>query len=207
MSDTPRRRTRRGLETRKKVEEAAFPLFVEKGYHATSMQDVADAAGVHVQTLYLAYGTKAVLLHETASRRVAEGEDQSVPPPQRTWVREIIATDDPREKLRLYVRHIAKVAQLWAPIRDVMREARDEPEVAERLAAMEHGRFEGPLNLLPPVHRAGRLRKGLGVEKAAQITYAVASPDTFLQLRDRGMSWRRAESTVLDILARSILAD
>jgi AcrR family transcriptional regulator len=171
------------------------------------MQDVAEAAGVHVQTLYLAYGTKAALLHETASRRVAEGEDQSVPPPERRWVREIVATDDPRQKLRLYVRHTRHNAELWAPIRDVMREARDEPEVAERLTAMERGRYEGPLNLLEPVHRAGRLRKGLTLEKAAAMTYAIASPDTYLQLRERGMSPAQAESTMLDILVRAILAD
>jgi AcrR family transcriptional regulator len=207
VTDAPRRRTRRGLETRKKVENAAFPLFVERGFQGTSMQDIADAAGVHVQTLYLAYGTKAALLHETASRRVAEGEDQSVPPPERKWVREIVATDDPLEKLRLYVRHVRHIAESWAPIRDVMREARDEPDVAERLAAMEYGRYEGPLNLLPPIHRAGQMRPGLTVEKAAAITYAIASPDTFLQLRDRGMSGRQAEGTVTDILTRAILAD
>jgi hypothetical protein len=122
-------------------------------------------------------------------------------------VREIIATEDPREKLRLYVRHVRNISEHWAPIRDVMREARDEPDVAERLAAMEYGRYEGPLNLLPPVHRAGQIRKGLSVEAAAQMTYAIASPDTFIQLRERGMSWKQAEATVLDILTRSILAD
>ena len=93
-----------------------------------------------------------------------------------------------------------------------MREARDEPEVAERLAAMEYGRYEGPLNLLQPVHRAGQIRKGLTLKKAATMMYAIASPDTYLQLRERGMSpsrprarcwtsWRARSSPTDHVLA------
>src|ERR687885_660757 len=70
-----RGRSRRGAETRRRVEQAAAELFVQRGYHSTSMQDIAAAAGVHVQTIYLAYGTKAELLRAAASWKVSEGED------------------------------------------------------------------------------------------------------------------------------------
>ena len=199
------RRSRRGAETRRRVEQAAAELFVERGYHGTSMQDIATAARVHVQTIYLAYGTKAELLRAAASWKVSEGEDPAIPPPERKWVRELIAEDDPREKFRLYVRHIRHVTQQWAPMRDVMRAAADEPEVSQKLAAMEYGRYQGPENLWPAIEQRGQFRDGVSADYAAVLTYAIASPDTFRQLRDRGWSWGRAEAAILDTLIRALL--
>ena len=206
-AETARRRGRRGMETRRKVEEAAAELFVQRGYHGTSMQDIAAAAGVHVQTIYLAYGTKAELLRAAASWKVSEGEDPAIPPPERRWVRELIAEDDPREKFRLYVRHIRHVTEQWAPMRDVMRAAAGEPEVAEKLAAMEYGRYQGPENLWPAIEQKGQLREGLTAGDAAVLTYAIASPDTFRQLLERGWSWNRAEAAITDTLIRTLLRD
>ncbi len=201
------RRGRRGMETRRKVEQAAAELFVQRGYHGTSVQDIAAAAGVHVQTIYLAYGTKAELLRAAASWKVSEGEDPARPPPERRWVRELIAEDDPREKFRLYVRHIRHATEQWAPMRDVMRAAAGEPEVAEKLAAMEYGRYQGPENLWPAIEQKGQLREGLTAEEAAVLTYAIASPDTFRQLLERGWSWNRAEAAITDTLIRTLLRD
>jgi AcrR family transcriptional regulator len=195
------------METRRKVEQAAAELFVQRGYHGTSMQDIAAAAGVHVQTIYLAYGTKAELLRAAASWKVSEGEDPAIPPPERRWVRELIAEDDPREKFRLYVRHIRHATEQWAPMRDVMRAAAGEPEVAEKLAAMEYGRYQGPENLWPAIEQKGQLREGLTAEEAAVLTYAIASPDTFRQLLERGWSWSRAEAAITDTLIRTLLRE
>lgn len=47
--------------------QAAHGLFLERGYEATTMQDVADAAGVAVQTMYYTFKTKAQLLAEVES--------------------------------------------------------------------------------------------------------------------------------------------
>ena len=206
-SQPSRRRNRRGTETRAKIEEAAGGLFTTQSYHGTSMQEIADAAGVHVQTIYLAYGTKAELLRAAASRPVAEGEDPSVPPPERHWVKEIVATDDAHEKLRLYVRHLRHVTQGWGPFQQAMRAAADEPEVAEKLAAMEYGRFQGPLNLWPAIADVGGFRDGIDAVRAADLTYAIASPDTFRQLLDRGWTADDAEAAILETLARLFLRD
>ena len=62
---------RRGADTRERIEEAAGTLFTERGYHRATMQAIADAAGVHVQTVYLAYGTKQALLAASAIRLAA----------------------------------------------------------------------------------------------------------------------------------------
>jgi AcrR family transcriptional regulator len=122
----PRPRPTRGAETCTKVEEAAGRLFTQHGYYATTLQPIADAAGVHVQTVYLAYGTKAAVLRAAAAWATSE-EDPAIPPPDRRWVRAIVATDEPRLKLRLYVRHIRDITQTWGPFQQAMRAASAEP--------------------------------------------------------------------------------
>ena len=45
-----------------RVVAATSPLFVARGYLDTTMAELAGAAGVAVQTLYLAFGSKAAVL-------------------------------------------------------------------------------------------------------------------------------------------------
>ncbi|MAP96106.1 MAG: hypothetical protein CMK07_14260 [Ponticaulis sp.] len=51
-------RTKRKLETRVKLVRAGRQLFLSKGYDNTTLEEIADAAGLHVQTLYRHFGTK-----------------------------------------------------------------------------------------------------------------------------------------------------
>lgn len=198
----------RRSDTRRKVEEAAGRLFEERGYERATMQAIADEAGVHVQTIYLAYGTKAAVLAATAARLVAGGEDPESHPSERRWVRAIQATPDPVQKLRLYVRHIRDVAPRIIRLVDTLRAvAPTDPDVADFLARMQAGRRDGPFELLAPVAAAGQLRPGLDLDAAADIVYALASPDTFRALvEDRGWTLRRAETWIADRLGEVLLA-
>src|SRR6187200_1491149 len=121
MSTDLQSKGRRGADTRRRVEEAAARLFTERGYGATSMRAIADAAGVHVQTIYLAYRTKAAVLAACATRLVAGDEDPATHPDERRWARTIQATADPREKVALYVRHILEVAPRITALTDALR--------------------------------------------------------------------------------------
>ena len=164
------------------------------------MQAIAAAAGVHVQTIYLAYSTKAAVLAACAARLVAGEEDPETHPGQRRWAGEIQATADPRRKIKLYVRHIADVATRITPLLDVLRAtAPSEPEAAAFLSHMEHGRREGPLHLLGPLAGSNAIRSGLTPDDIADITFALASPDTLRALvtvrgwdRDRAQNWLTA---------------
>lgn len=204
-----RNRSRRGDVTRRRVEEAAGRLFGENGYEATTMQAIADEAGVHVQTIYLAYGTKTAVLAATATRLVAGGEDPDSHPGERRWAREIADAEDPVEKLRLYVRHIRDVTPRVIRLIDVLRAtAPGDPDVAAFLAEMQQGRRDGPYALLAPLVAAGQVRPGLTLAAASDITYTLASPDTFRALvEDRRWSWKRAESWVNEQLCTALLPD
>jgi len=49
-------------ETRRRLLRAAGEEFAERGYHAATVTRIAERAGVTVQTLYLAWGSKRALL-------------------------------------------------------------------------------------------------------------------------------------------------
>ena len=58
------RRQRQAQQTRTEILNAARRLFVEQGYAATTINDIAAAADVAVQTIYSSVGSKAELLIE-----------------------------------------------------------------------------------------------------------------------------------------------
>jgi AcrR family transcriptional regulator len=204
---TSRDRRRRGSDTRRRIEQAAARLFTRDGYTATTMQAVAAEAGVHVQTIYLAYRTKPALLAASAARLVAGEEDPGTDPADRRWAREVAAAPDPRAKLARYVKQIADVTPRIAPLIDVLRTtAPAEPDVAAFLEQMEDGRREGPLQLLGHGVPAGTWQPGLTADQVADIVFAVASPDTFRALTYRcGWTRRAAEKLIVRMLERELL--
>ena len=203
---TSRERSRRGADTRRRIEQAAALLFTRDGYTATTMQAVADEAGVHVQTIYLAYRTKPALLAACAARLVAGEEDPSTHPGERRWAREVAAAPDPRAKLARYVKQIGDVTPRIAPLIDVLRTtARAEPDVAAFLEQMEHGRREGPLQLLGHGVPPETWRPALTADQVADIIFAIASPDTFRALTSRGWTRRATEKLIVQMLEHELL--
>ena len=173
------------------------------------MQAIADEAGVHVQTVYLAYGTKAAVLAAAATRLVAGPDDPDSHPSERAWARAIQATPDPGTKLRLYVGHIRDVTPRVVRLVDMLRaNAPGDPDAAAFHAHMEEGRWAGPYALFAPLAESGALRPGLTLTDAADAAYTLASPDTFRALVDsRGWDWDRAETWIADRLVEALLGD
>ena len=61
-------RERRHRETKQLLVETAFDLFVERGFPNVSMEEVAQAAGVSLSTLYRRFPTKEDLVLEVPKR-------------------------------------------------------------------------------------------------------------------------------------------
>src|SRR5579864_6419477 len=62
------RRSRPSRQRGEEVYAAALRLFRQKGYHATSMQDIAAAVGLYKGSLYHYIGSKEDLLVEVFER-------------------------------------------------------------------------------------------------------------------------------------------
>lgn len=103
----PLSRRERAEQTRARIVDAAYRLFKDHGYEATTMQTVADAAGVAVQTVYFTFRTKAGLLSAIEDRAIPGG-DQG--PDWREQVeRELRAETDPRALVARWVAETATV--------------------------------------------------------------------------------------------------
>lgn len=55
---------RRGPQTQEEIRRGAVRLFARRGYHATSMRAIAEAAGVHPGAIYHWYPSKEAILVE-----------------------------------------------------------------------------------------------------------------------------------------------
>jgi TetR/AcrR family transcriptional regulator, cholesterol catabolism regulator len=71
-----RSRAERGTQNAERVYEAALRLFREKGYHATSMQDIAGVVGLYKGSLYHYIGGKEDLLIQVFERAMASLLDE-----------------------------------------------------------------------------------------------------------------------------------
>src|SRR3954465_13675300 len=63
---------------------AAYRLFSEKGYLATSIDDIAAEAGVARPTVFTAVGSKPAILKAVVDQAIA-GDDEAVPVAERPW--------------------------------------------------------------------------------------------------------------------------
>jgi AcrR family transcriptional regulator len=93
-------RADRARRTHQALVTAAMELFAETGYAATTIDALAQRAGVSRATVFTsAPGGKPQLLKEARDQAIA-GDDEPVPIPQRPWFLDAMAQTDPRELLR-----------------------------------------------------------------------------------------------------------
>src|SRR5690242_14191040 len=105
QSDAPQTAPpRRRGEARARIAEAAFRLFAENGYAATTMDAIAREAGVAVQTVYFTFHTKAEVLIE-ALTVAGGGPERTSNVMARTWVQEVVAASGGAERLALAIDH------------------------------------------------------------------------------------------------------
>ena len=91
-------RAAQAQETRRSIVAAASRLFVEDGYGATTIDAVAEAAGVSRKTVFTAVGGKLDLLKLALDWAVA-GDDQTVALSDRGAMRRWMDQADPRQVL------------------------------------------------------------------------------------------------------------
>lgn len=193
--------------TRRRIAEAAAELFASRGYAATSLQSVADAAGVHVQTIFMTYGTKLAVLEAATRVAVAGEEDFEGLGREWPWVRELMAEPDPERQLRRFAHHVRNLAPRAGPLTAEMRSAaRADPGVEAFLAHVLTSGFRGPAGISDRLADAGALRAGLTRERAAAMLQAVAAFETYdLLVHQRGWSADEYETWLGDVMCTLVL--
>jgi AcrR family transcriptional regulator len=176
------------------------------GYRATTVAAVAARAGVNADTVYELVGRKPALLRLLIEHAVS-GADRPTPPEERSFVQAIRAEPDAGRKLDLYARAVRETQSRLAPLVKVIREAApSEPDVAALWHEITERRAANMRTFIADVRSAGRLRRGLGVERAADIVWTLNSSDVYLLLtEDRGWSPDDYEHWLADTWRRTLL--
>jgi AcrR family transcriptional regulator len=177
----PRRRAA-AQRTRRVILEAAARLFVERGYPATTMAAIAEAAGVALDTVYASVGPKPVLFRLLVETAIS-GAAEPVPALERDYVHAMRAEPDPRRKLELYAGAIRRIQGRLAPLFRVLQGAAPaHPELAALWTEIAERRAGNMRMLAQELAETGGLREDISVEEAADLIWAMNSSEFYALL-------------------------
>ncbi len=181
---------------------------MERGYVGTTIEVIAAKAGVSPETIYATFRNKRAILSELVDVSFV-GDDAPVAVLDREWVQRMRDEPDPRRRLAILARNGRIILDRSTPIHDVVRgAAAADPHVASLWETMKAQRLAGQRELLRILTERWALREGVTLRAAADVMYAIGSPDAYRALVvDRGWSGERFERWYADTLTRLLLAE
>ena len=200
------RRRELAERTRALVLDAAHRLFLERGFAAATMPDIASAAGVSVQTIYKVFGNKPGLAKAVFDVAIA-GDDEPVPMVERASLARVRDEPDPRKKLQRYGEHLAAVAPRHVPIQLViLAAAATDPEAGKVWQQLQDERLRGMTMFAKSLHAEGQLRAGVSLAEARDVLWTYNSAELFqLLVVERRWSAKRYGRWVADALTAALL--
>lgn len=216
MSDdvkAPRRRyssvvrAEQAAATRRAVLDAARALFVDKGYAATSVGEIAARAGVAVDTVYAAAGRKPALLRELVETALS-GADTAVPGEQREYVQRIREAGSAAAKIAVYAAAVADIGARLAPVHRALAEAAvGDPACAALRAEISGRRAANMRTFAADLRATGEVRADLSDDDVADVVWSMNSAEYHaLLVGERGWTTERFRNFLADAWVRVLLA-
>ncbi|MGH3673854.1 MAG: TetR/AcrR family transcriptional regulator [Pseudonocardiaceae bacterium] len=199
--DAPIRRERTEA-SRRRMLDCARQLFVGNGYAATSVEDIAAAAGVGRRSIYDAFGSKRGILLALLDQLAPQEE-------QRFNTALAQAAGDATVQLGLAVGFITT---LYARAIDILDMVHAAGGADSDLAALdregERRRLQAQRSTVRDWHRRGLLSTGMNANTAADILWTMTSPHLYRMLVvERGWSKARFRGWLIDQLTHELLTD
>ena len=202
------RRQAQAKVTKQQIVDAAKPLFLDQGYEATSMRQLAEASGVSLQTLYNAFQSKFGVFSALMDVIIV-GDHEPVALADRVEFTALDAIEDPRELLRAVVRAAAPILDRLDAIYPTLRAAAaSDPQVAEAHQRFTlDARFEQYRGIGAQLAGLGALPDGMTAAAAVDILWTVLSPDTYnLLVSHRGWSSGQFVAWATDCVLATVVA-
>jgi len=169
----------RARATRLRITKAAYTLFCERGYAGTTMNDIAEAAGVAVQTVYFTFHTKSELLSRAYDYAVL-GDGEPVPPDKTAWYMRMTEETDITAALRHAVEGVGEIMKRATPLDTVVRAgAGSDPDTAAVRDFHERWRAQGYGAIVEILTAKSALRVGLSKERATQLLLLYLGMDVY----------------------------
>ncbi len=191
--------------TRWAIIEGARRLFVANGFGSTSMQSIADEAGVAVQTVYAVFRNKRELMIQLIETAIT-GDDEPEAITERPETVALSAESDPHRRAAMAAKLSRGIIERVGPIVRVAAEAAAvDPEFAPLYDSMRAVRRE-EMAASAKLVGGGDLR--VSVQTAAATLYVLYSPQVAdMLVGDYGWSFDRYEKWLADAIERMLLAD
>ena len=199
-------RAAQALETRRSIVAAASKLFVEDGYGATTIDAVAEAAGVSRKTVFTAVGGKLDLLKVALDWAVA-GDDRPVAVADRGEMRQIMAEGDAVVLLRGCARVIVAITGRAAGLAQALEVAAGmDPAACDLVEQAHRHRMDDARMVVGRLRGLGALRGDLTYGEAVDLVWLATDPVLFDRLvRVRGWSRRRFEKWLAQYLIGQLI--
>jgi AcrR family transcriptional regulator len=194
------RREQMALQTRADILHTARRLFAERGYAATSVNDIAEEASVAIQTIYTRLGSKRGIV--MALLEVID-EEAGV----REAAAAIATASTPADVLRTQNRLTRDLQERCGDIVGALiAAAATEPDVAQAVAEGLRRHRNGANITINRIAELDGLRPDLPVDHAIALLSAATTHDAWYELvHAHKLSWDEAEQTLNDALAKAIL--
>jgi AcrR family transcriptional regulator len=171
------KRAEQVAQTRRDILATAGARFRQDGYSATSMPAIAREAGVAVETIYRAFGSKAGLFSAVVEAAVAGGAGRAeVPVVERPAIRAITEERDPGRQIELYAATQPGIHRRAGPLlRALAAAGATDPELRELWERIETDRLHGQAGFVAMLAERGSLRDGLSVEEGRDGLWTLTS--------------------------------
>jgi AcrR family transcriptional regulator len=181
-------------------------LFFERGYSGTTIDAIAQAAGVAPETVYSIFGSKRKVLSHLMDISIG-GDDQPIRLLDRPEPQAVLHDTDQRYQVMMFSRGITEILARAAQLFEVVRSAAmTEKEIADLMQNLLKERLENMTIFVKHLASNGGLHEGMDIPLAAEMVWTITSPEVFLLLtRDRNYSKGRYSTWLETTLTRLLL--
>jgi AcrR family transcriptional regulator len=176
-------------ETEERILRAATRLFVRRGYHGTTLADVADAARVSHRTVYVRFGTKPELLKRVTDVALV-GDTEPIDVAHRDWFQTALTARTLNARITALTEGTTDLMRRTGDLFEVVLEAQaTEPLLAEAFQAGRTAVRELTRAFVEAAADGGLIRKHADAEWLAETVALAVHAETYLLLR-RTRHWR-----------------
>lgn len=193
-------RERQAEETRRAIAEAARRLLLERGYAGTTIEAIAEAAGVAPQTVTAAFGNKRGVLAQVLTQRAHDEEYERL--------KRAARQGNGRDRLRQVARITRRIYEATRGDFSLLRTAAGvAPELADLVSSIEEQKRQRQAVIAEELAERGELRRGVSAREAGDLIFALTGHDLYHTLViGRGWSPARYERWLAELLVSSVLA-
>lgn len=200
------RRVEQAAATRRAILAAASSLFVSQGYAATTVAQIAEGAGVAIDTIYAAIGRKPALMRALVEAAIS-GADHPVPADERAYVQQTVAAPTASEKFAAYSQGLVAIHRRLAPIFLSLRTAAaTDADCAALWDQISERRAANMLRFAADLRGTGEIRSDLSDRDVADIIWTMNAAEYLDLLTQRGWTPDRIGTWLTYAWTRLLLA-